>query len=140
MAQNPALTFDHVHVIATDPHATVKWYVEKLDAEIVADTMVRGAPQIAVSLGGMTVLVRGQRAGEAPAAPDSFNDYGDFSSHNRWGADHIGYNYKGDLAAYCEELAARGVTFSVPVKVNPTGLTLCFIEAPDGVSIELVQR
>ena len=71
---------------------------------------------------------------------DTFNDYGDFSSHNRWGADHIGFNYKGDLGAYCEELKANGVTFSVPLKDNPIGLRLCFIEAPDGVSIELIQR
>ena len=140
MAPNPALTFDHVHVIATDPHATANWYVEKLGAEIVADTVARGAPQIFVALGGMTMLVRGQRPGEAPAEPDSFRAYGDFSSHNRWGADHIGYTYNGDLAAYCEELKAKGVTFSVPLKNNPTGLKLCFIEAPDGVSIELVQR
>ena len=140
MAPNPAFKFDHVHIIATEPHKTAQWYVEKLGAEIAADTMVRGAPQIAVMLGGMCLMVRGKRAGEEPVKPDTFNDYGDFSSHNRWGADHIGYNYKGDLAAYCKELAARGVTFSVPVKVNPTGLTLCFIEAPDGVSIELVQR
>lgn len=140
MASNPGLTFDHVHVIAADPHATANWYVEKLGAEIAADTMVRGAPQIFVSLGGMTVLVRGKRAGEEPAAPDTFRDYGDFSSHNRWGADHIGFTYQGDLEAYCRELQTKGVSFSVPLKVNPSGLKLCFIEAPDGVSIELVQR
>ena len=140
MAANPALAFDHVHVIADDPHATANWYVAKLGAEIAADTMVRGAPQIFVSLGGMTVLVRGKRAGEEPAAPDTFRDYGDFSSHNRWGADHIGFTYQGDLEAYCKELEAKGVSFSVPLKVNPSGLKLCFIEAPDGVSIELVQR
>jgi lactoylglutathione lyase len=140
MSANPALAFDHVHIIAAEPHRTAQWYVDKLGAEIVADTVVRGAPQIAVSLGGTRLLVRGQRAGETPAAPDTFNDYGDFSSHNRWGADHIGFNYAGDLAAYCEELKDRGVTFSVPLKLNPAGIILCFIEAPDGVSIELVQR
>ena len=140
MASNPAYKFDHVHIIADEPHKSAQWYVEKLGAEITADTVVRGAPQIQVSLGGMCLMVRGKREGEDPQDPDNFRDYGDFSSHNRWGADHICFAYDGDLVAYCDELKANGVTFSVPVKVNPTGLTLCFIEAPDGVSIELIQR
>lgn len=137
---NPALNFDHVHIIAEQPHRTAQWYVDKLGAEIKADTVARGAPQIFVALGGMTVLVRGRREGEAPAAPDKFKDFGDYSSHDRWGADHIGFAYDGDLAEYCEELARRGVTFSVPLKQGVGGIKLCFIEAPDGVSIELVQR
>jgi len=137
---NPAFTFDHVHIIAEDPHQSANWYVEKLGAVIRKDTMTRGAPQIYVELGGMMLLVRGKRPGEEPATPDTFRDYGDFSSHNRWGADHIGYAYDGDLAAYCRELEANGVTLSVPFKENPNGVNLCFIAAPDGVSIELVQR
>jgi lactoylglutathione lyase len=137
---NPALAFDHVHIIAAQPHETARWYVEKLGAEIKADTVARGAPQIFVALGGMTLLVRGRREGEAPANPDSFKDFGSFSSHDRWGADHIGFAYDGDLAAYCKELEAKGVGFSVPLKEGVGGIKLCFIEAPDGVSIELVQR
>jgi lactoylglutathione lyase len=137
---NPALAFDHVHIIAEEPHETAQWYVDKLDAEIKADTVARGAPQIFVALGGMTLLVRGRREGEAPTAPDDFKDFGGFSSHDRWGADHIGFAYDGDLAAYCGELASRGVNFSVPLKEGVGGIKLCFIEAPDGVSIELVQR
>jgi len=137
---NPALAFDHVHIIAEQPHETAQWYVDKLGAEIKADTVARGAPQIFVALGGMTLLVRGRRDGEAPAAPDDFKDFGGYSSHDRWGADHIGFAYDGDLAGYCDELARRGVTFSVPLKEGVGGIKLCFIEAPDEVSIALVQR
>ncbi len=140
MASNPAYRFDQVHIITMEPHKTAQWYVEKLGAEITADTMVRGAPQIAVSLGGMNLMVRGKRAGEKPVKPNTFNDYGDYSSHNHWGSDHIGFAYDGDLKAYCSELAAKGVTFSAPPKDNPAGIRLCFIEAPDGVSIELLER
>ncbi len=109
MTSNPAFRFDHVHIIAEEPHKTAHWYVEKLGAEITADDTVRGAPQIAVALGGMNLLVRGRRDGEEPRDPDNFRDYGDFSSHNRWGADHIGFAYEGDLAAYCVELEGKGV-------------------------------
>ena len=42
----PPLEFDHIHIIAENPHNTAAWYVEMLGAEITADTVARGAPQI----------------------------------------------------------------------------------------------
>jgi catechol 2,3-dioxygenase-like lactoylglutathione lyase family enzyme len=128
-----------VHIIAHDPHATARWYVEKLGATIAADTMARGAPQIFVELGGMTILVRGRRPGEAPKDATPIRDFGDFSSHDEWGTDHFGFLYQGDLAAFCAELAAKGVTFPVPLKKGVNGSLLCYIQAPDNVSIELMQ-
>ena len=61
---NPALKFDHVHIISKDPKASTNWYVEMLGATITANTTARGAPQIFADLGGMTILIRGQRPGE----------------------------------------------------------------------------
>lgn len=136
---NPAFRFDHVHIVARDPHATANWYVDKLGAQIAADTMARGAPQIFVELGGMTILVRGHRPGETPKDASPMRDFGDFSSHNEWGTDHFGFMYAGDLGAFCAELAAKGVTFPVPLKRGVNGSLLCYIQAPDNVSIELMQ-
>src|SRR5258708_19662314 len=56
---NPAFKFDHVHIISENPHAAAQWYVEMFGATIAGDTVVRGAPQIFVELGGMTILIRG---------------------------------------------------------------------------------
>ena len=58
---NPAFKFDHVHIISKDPEASANWYVEMFGATIAANTTARGAPQIFVELGGMTILIRGQR-------------------------------------------------------------------------------
>ena len=44
-----------------------------------------------------------------------------------------------DLAALCEELRAKGVSFPVPLKHGVGGSLLCYVAAPDGVSIELMQ-
>ncbi len=63
---NPAFKFDHVHIISENPRASAKWYVEMFGAMIAADTVARGAPQIFVDLGGMTLLIRGRRPGEDP--------------------------------------------------------------------------
>jgi 4-hydroxyphenylpyruvate dioxygenase-like putative hemolysin len=57
------LGFDHVHLVAKDPHATASWYVDKLGGEIARSLEVKGAPQVYVSFGGFVVIVRGQRPG-----------------------------------------------------------------------------
>ena len=136
---NPAFAFDHVHLISADPHAAAAWYVEMFGARVARDTVARGAPQIFVELGGMTILIRGRRPGEAPEAARPIRPYADFSSHNALGTDHFGFMYRGDLAAFCAELRAKGVTFPVELKEGVGGSRLCYVAAPDGVSIELME-
>ncbi len=136
---NPAFIFDHVHIIAKEPHKTAHWYVEMFGAEIERNTVARGAPQIFVKLGGMIILIRGKRPGEAPIDTRRIKPFSDFSSHDEWGTDHFGFLYKGDLAAFVEELKAKGVTFPVPLKKGVDGSLLCYVQAPDNVSIELMQ-
>jgi lactoylglutathione lyase len=136
---NPAFKFDHVHIISQDPEASAEWYVEMLGATIRANTIARGAPQIFVDLGGMTILIRGQRSGEAPGAARPIRQFADFSSHDAHGIDHFGFMYQGDLTAFCAELRAKGVTFPVELKKGVGGNLLCYVAAPDGVSIELME-
>jgi catechol 2,3-dioxygenase-like lactoylglutathione lyase family enzyme len=136
---NPAFKFDHVHIISETPRASAEWYEEMFGAEIVEESTTRNAPQIFVELGGMTIILRGQRSGEAPSAAKVIEQYSDFSSHNEWGTDHFGYMYDGDLRAFCDGLRAKGVTFPVELKEFTEGRWLCYVAAPDGVSIELMQ-
>jgi catechol 2,3-dioxygenase-like lactoylglutathione lyase family enzyme len=136
---NPAFKFDHVHIISENPRASAEWYVEMFGATIAADTVARGAPQIFVDLGGMTILIRGRRPGETPTPARPIKPYADFSSHDAWGTDHFGFLYRGDLTALCDELRAKGVPFPVALKKGVGGSLLCYVAAPDGVSIELMQ-
>lgn len=136
---NPAFVFDHIHIISETPHASAQWYVDMFGAKIAADTVARGAPQIFVELGGTNILIRGRRPGEDPSIPKPVQGYADFSSHNEWGTDHFGFLYRGDLTAFCAALAAKGVAFPVPLKHGVGGSLLCYVSAPDGVSIELMQ-
>jgi lactoylglutathione lyase len=136
---NPAFRFDHVHIISETPHESAQWYVDTFGAVIAADTMARGAPQIFVELGGANIIIRGKRPGEAPTKTNPIGEYADYASHNEWGTDHFGFLYEGDLKAYCAELAAKGVQFPVPLKEGVNGMRLCYVSAPDGVSIEIMQ-
>ncbi len=129
MAQ-AAVSFDHVHLVATDPSTTAAWYVDKLGGEITRSLEVRGAPQIYVALGGFIVIVRGQRPAETAAVKPGL----------QWGVDHFGLRVKGDFDGFCGGLRQKGVKFSLePTDFNPT-TRIAFIDAPDGVSIELLNR
>ena len=133
------LEFDHIHLVSQEPEVAAQWYVNILGGKILGQHELRNAPQINVSLGGMTLLIRGKRTGEDPQVPSPMRDYEDYSSHNVWGTDHFGFKYRGDLRAYCEELKSRGATFSVEPWEFMPGALICYISAPDGVSIEIVQ-
>ena len=125
-----SLAFDHVHVIAKDPHAAANWYVDKLGGAFVKSGTVHDAPQIYVSFGGAMIIVRGQRPGELAQDKSSLE----------WGADHFGFQVKGDFDGFCAGLRAKGVTFSMePTDINPA-TRIAFIDAPDGVSVELLCR
>jgi catechol 2,3-dioxygenase-like lactoylglutathione lyase family enzyme len=133
------LAFDHIHLISRDPKAAADWYRQMFGGEIAAEQHLRGAPQIDVRVGGMTLVIRGQRPGEQPAATGPMRAFGGYSSHDEWGTDHFGFTYQGDLRAFCAELKQKGVRMAVePWEFKP-GMVLCYVSAPDGVSIELIQ-
>ena len=125
-----SLAFDHVHLVAKNPQATADWYVDKLGGKVARSLEVKGAPQIYVSFNGFIVIVRGQRPAEAARDKPGLE----------WGVDHFGVRVKGDFDAFCEGLRKKGVTFSLdPTDFNPT-TRIAFINAPDGVSVELLNR
>ncbi len=127
---NVSITFDHVHLVSHDPHATADWYVDKLGGKIARSGEVKGAPQIYVSFGDATIIVRGQRPAERAADKPGL----------QWGVDHFGVRVKGDFDDFCAGLRAKGVTFNLePTDFNPT-TRIAFIAAPDGVSVELLNR
>ncbi len=124
------IVFDHVHLISEDPRSAAEWYADKLGGRIIGSAEIRGAPQVIVAFEGATIIVRGQRTGEEAAGKPGLE----------WGTDHFGFSVKGDFDGFCDDLKKNGVTFTLdPVDFGPT-VRIAFIEAPDNVSIELLQR
>lgn len=122
--------FDHIHLISADPLAAARWYVEKLGGTITTTAEVRGAPQVMLDFEGVIIIIRGQRTGETAAARQGL----------QWGIDHFGFSVRGDLDAYCAELKRKGVVFTIDPVDFGAGLRIAFLQAPDGVIIELLQR
>ncbi len=135
-----AIAFDHIHLISRNPRAAAQWYEEMFNGKVTAvQEDLRGAPQFDVRVGGMTIVIRGQRPGEEPVETNPMRHFDGFSSHDEWGTDHFGFTYHGDLMAFCDQLKSKGVRMAVePWEFKP-GMVLCYVAAPDGVSIELIQ-
>jgi lactoylglutathione lyase len=122
-------TWDHIHLRTTNPEVMAKWFEEKLGAEVVR-TMQQGKPRIDLKLGGASIFIApvadGDGTNAAPAIPYR-------------GLDHFGLAVNGidEIAA---DLKKKGVEFTrEPTTVRP-GTRVCFIKAPEGVSIELLDR
>lgn len=124
------IVFDHVHLLSRNAAEAADWYVDNLGGKIVARVEVGGAPQIVVAFQGASIIIRGQREGETAEAKEGLI----------WGTDHFGFSVKDDIDAFCDDLKQKGVKFNLdPVDFGPA-LRIAFIEAPDGVSIELLKR
>ena len=137
---NALLTVDHIHLISGDPQAAADWYRDMLGGEVTnVQHQLRGAPQIDVKVGGMSIVIRGQRPGETPAGARPMQHFDAYSSHDEWGIDHFGFSYRGDLRAFCDTLKAKGVRMAVEAWEFKPGVVLCYVAAPDDVSIEIIQ-
>jgi catechol 2,3-dioxygenase-like lactoylglutathione lyase family enzyme len=58
---------------------------------------------------------------------------------NRRGLDHIGFLVK-DIEATLEEMKKNGVRISTDLKVLSGGAKMAFVDGPEGIRIELMER
>ena len=130
MRQEARIFFDHVHFISEDPQSAASWYVEKLGGKIISNKEVLGAPLIFVAFEEAFLIIRGRRPGEQVDSKQGL----------QWGIDHFGFRVQGDFDSYCEALKKKGVVFSVEPKDFSATTRIAFIDAPDGVSVELLVR
>ena len=115
-------TVNHVHLKTTDPAATARFYIENFGATHKAD-MPNG---LQLDLHGLqlniTTLVATQ------------------NHHQFHGIEHMAVNtddYPGTLA----KLKANGVTILEELPPNPqNGRRVCFLQAPDGAQMEVIEK
>lgn len=121
----PQLTWDHVHIRTPDPEATAAWFAETLGAEIV-----RTPVRLDVKLGGANIFLAPVTAGDGVNPPPS-TPY--------QGLDHFGLSVK-DIDEVAAQLKAKGVEFTKEPQTIRSGVRICFIRGPQGISIELLER
>jgi catechol 2,3-dioxygenase-like lactoylglutathione lyase family enzyme len=119
---------DHLHLRSPDPTAAGKFYVEALGAAQVSAGIVGESFRVVVDLGGLRLLIDQVPESIArPPAPPFL------------GIEHIGLRVE-NLDDAAAELRQRGTKFVVEPKQARPGVKIAFIEGPDDVRIELLER
>jgi len=119
---------DHLHLRSPNPEAAAAFYVSRLGAKITGRTENQGALRVILDLGGLVTYIEAVAAETVMAPPAPFV-----------GIEHVGLRVA-DLAAAASELRANGVKFLVEPREARPGVKIAFIEGPDGVRIELLER
>ena len=126
-------TINHVHIRSVDPSASAAWYEQHFGARKLFEAEVMpGTITIGMEVGGP---VRLNISSQAPGSPEDRA----VAELNRLGLEHFGFATE-DLESDLERLSAAGVRVVLPLTVVGGGTRLAYIEGPDDVLIELVQR
>jgi catechol 2,3-dioxygenase-like lactoylglutathione lyase family enzyme len=129
-------SLDHLHIYAAEPEHSAKFYEDHFEArELVRDNNVNGDLRIFLSLGEQVLVVGSFPAGLGPATPPAVGD-GAFT--HGFGIAHFGLRVD-DAVAAASELASAGIPVIGEVVREESGLTYVYVEAPDGVVLELTQ-
>jgi len=127
-----AYRINHIHLKAADPRRTADWYVRAFNFKILSDeTRVFGDRFVRCqSEDGTAVNISGARTNERLGP-------GDAGAHH--GLEHFGFDST-DIEADIRRLEGHGArVLEGPIDV-PNGPLIAFLQAPDDVRIELVQR
>ncbi len=124
---------NHVHIRSLNPHKSAAWYVEHFEAKIVSEREVMpGTITIGMELGGPVRLT-------VSSKPEGSSDERSAAELNRLGLEHFGFAVE-DLEVELKRLGESGVRVVLPLTEVVGGTRLAYVEGPDDVLIELVQR
>jgi catechol 2,3-dioxygenase-like lactoylglutathione lyase family enzyme len=116
-----AIGVHHVHLKSRDPKRTMQFYVDNLGATLITEVAGRG---YRVNLHGLTLNITGIIA--------------DQTREQQYGIEHVAVDTD-DYTATLAKLKASGVR--ILEELPPTnGRRVCFLEAPDGAQIEIIER
>ena len=122
--------YDHIHFKCSDHEKSAAFFKEHFGAQEIARWEFNGIRIIRLTIGGCLCDFTPKRA----------NEMVDTSTDTvRFGVYHIALKTK-DLEAEAARLKARGVKFTRDIKQLDPTTKYTFIEGPDGISIELLQR
>ncbi len=119
---------DHIHVYCKNVEETAKFFETFLDAKITVRSEKSGNPEVRMDLLGIMVILATATSTDALATREG-----------RRGLDHIGLLVQ-DLSKTIEEMKKKGGKFSKDCTQASAGVKIAFLEGPDGIHIEIVER
>ena len=126
----PVYSYDHMHLRSRDPMGTAQYYHKMFDAKIIESIQSDGRPRIDLDLNGLTIFIaQVPTDADIPSAPAT----------PYLGLDHFGLRVD-NLEEAAAELKQRGATFVVEPRTIRPGVKIAFVQGPDDVRIELLER
>ena len=122
--------YDHIHFKCSDPERTVAFFKDNFGAKEVKRFEVNRMSIVTLDIGGVWYNFSPQRPGETVEPK---------TQPARYGVYHIALKTR-DLAAEAAKMKARGVKFTQEVAQSDPKTKFGFVEGPDGISIEILQR
>lgn len=119
--------FEHLHLRSSDAVAAAAFYVDTFGAREVGREGSPIVTRMIVHLCGITLFIEHAPDANPPAKP-----------LNR-GIEHIGLAVD-DIEKAVSALKQRGIVFVIDITDVRPGLRTAFLDGPDGVRIELLQR
>jgi len=117
-----AFGIHHVHVKSRDPKQTLQFYVDNLGATLIAQV---NPTSYRVNLHGLQINIT------------SLIDTQKREQHH--GIEHIALDTD-DYTATLARLRSNGVRVLEELPPGSSGRRVCFLEAPDGAQIELIEK
>jgi len=129
-------SLDHIHIYAAEPERSAKFYSDHFEAkELIRNNNINGDLRIFLSLGEQILVVGAFPTGLSASTPPPAGD-GAFT--HGFGIAHFGLRVD-DVEAAASELAGAEVPVIGAVVHEDSGLSYVYVEAPDGVVLELTQ-
>ncbi|MCJ2082068.1 VOC family protein [Methylobacterium sp. J-090] len=119
--------FEHLHLRSSDAAAAATFYVDTFGAREIGREGSPTVTRMILDLCGITLFIEHAPDANPPAKP-----------LNR-GIEHIGLVVD-DLTATVSAMKQQGIVFAIDITNVRPGLRTAFLDGPDGVRIELLQR
>lgn len=120
---------DHLHIYCGDLEKTAVFFRDVL-----------GGKEISREKRPNTTLIRMNVQGVPIALMSVLPDSGQLDpGKGKRGLDHLGFMVK-DIESTLEAMKKKGVQITQELTVMPSGVKMAFVEGPEGVRIELLER
>ena len=120
---------DHVHIVFGNVEEGAKYFETLFGGQVVSRGEWQGQPVVRIDIQGSLIALMGTSAGAPQLVPGKGNR----------GLDHFGFKVK-DFDQTMADLKKKGAKFSVEPSVAPSGVKYAFLEGPEGIRIELLEK
>jgi lactoylglutathione lyase len=120
---------EHTHIRCQDLEAAVDWYERVLKGKVLRRGEVPGMPIVRMDVGGQIISLSPKRE-EMTVEP--------CTGKPQWGIWQLAFEVD-DIEQAFQEMKAQGATFKKEPFQQTSAAKVAFVEAPDGVEIELLQ-